>query len=318
MAKGLVVLVGIVLLNFLMIRLAPGDPAAVMAGEAGASDETYVRQLRQQFGLDQPLPVQLWKYAANIAQLDLGHSYRQQRPVAEILGEKLGPTLMLTGTAFLVSLVLGVALGILAARKAGRWSDSLITVLALFFYAMPLFWVGLMGIVLFSVTLGWLPAFGMRSVGLRLTGFEAALDVARHLVLPATTLALFHLASYARMMRASIVEVQDLDFVRTARAKGVPESRILRVHVLRNALLPVVTIAGVKAGYLIGGSIVVETVFAWPGIGRVAYEAVLQRDYNVLLGVFLVTSAMVIAFNLITDLVYTVVDPRIEMGARAA
>ncbi|MBM3523095.1 MAG: ABC transporter permease, partial [Alphaproteobacteria bacterium] len=259
-------------------------------------------------------PVQLWKYAANVARLDLGHSYRQQRPVAEILGEKIGPTLLLTVTAFAVSLAFGVALGMLAAGMAGRWSDSVITVLALFFYAMPLFWVGLMGIVLFSVTLGWLPAFGMRTVGPKLTGLEAALDVARHLVLPATTLALFHLASYARMMRASILEVRDLDFVRTARSKGVPERRILLVHVLRNALLPIVTIAGVKAGYLVGGSIVVETVFAWPGIGRVAYEAVLQRDYNVLLGVFFVTSAMVIAFNLITDLVYTAVDPRIELG----
>ena len=186
---------------------------------------------------------------------------------------------------------------------------------AQFFFATPLFWVGLMGVFLFSFTLGWLPAFGMGSVGVKLTGFERLVDAARHLVLPALTLTLFHMAVYARMTRASMLEVRDQDFVRTARAKGVAEGRILRRHVLRNAILPVVTIAGMKAGYLLGGSIVVETVFAWPGIGRLAYEAVLQSDYNVLLGVFLVTSAVVIAVNLATDIVYSLVDPRIELGA---
>ncbi|MGE0717985.1 MAG: ABC transporter permease [Alphaproteobacteria bacterium] len=313
--KGVLVLLGIIVLNFLLIRLAPGDPATVMAGEAGAGDEIFLQQLRRQFGLDLPLWEQLWAYVRNVATLDLGFSYRQQRAVADLLAERLPPTLLLTGTAFVASMVVGVALGVAAARVVGRWSDSAITVVALFFYATPLFWVGLMGVLLFSVTLGWLPAFGMRSVGVTLTGWAAALDVARHLVLPALTLALFHMAVYARMTRAAMLEVRDQDFVRTARAKGVPEGRILRRHVLRNAILPVVTIAGLKAGYLIGGSIVVETVFAWPGIGRLAYEAVLQRDYNVLLGVFLLTSAMVIAVNLATDVVYSLVDPRIELGA---
>ncbi|BBK34014.1 peptide/nickel transport system permease protein [Stella humosa] len=313
--KGIVVLVGIVVLNFLLIRLAPGDPAAVMAGEAGASDELFLQQLRAQFGLDRPLLEQLWAYVANILSFDFGFSYRQQRPVVDLLAERLPPTLLLTGTAFVLSLVAGVTLGVMAARRAGRWSDSAITVVALFFYATPLFWVGLMGVLLFSVTLGWLPAFGMASVGVKLTGFAYLADVGRHLVLPALTLTLFHMAVYARMTRASMLEVRDLDFVRTARAKGVDEGSILRRHVLRNAILPVVTIAGMKAGYLLGGSIVVETVFAWPGIGRLAYEAVLQRDYNVLLGVFLVTSALVIAVNLATDVIYSLVDPRIELGA---
>ncbi|MCC7272592.1 MAG: ABC transporter permease [Alphaproteobacteria bacterium] len=315
LVKGVVVLLGIVVLNFLLIRLAPGDPATVMAGEAGAGDEVFLQQLRAQFGLDQPLVDQLWAYVRNIVTLDFGFSYRQQRPVVDLLAERLPPTLLLTGTAFLLSLVVGVALGVAAARVVGRWSDSLITVLALFFYATPLFWVGLMGVLLFSVTLGWLPAFGMFTVGVPLAGWALALDVGEHLVLPALTLALFHMAVYARMTRASMLEVRDQDFVRTARAKGIAEGEILRRHVLRNAILPVVTIAGVKAGYLIGGSIVVETVFAWPGIGRLAYEAVLQRDYNVLLGVFLLSSAMVIAVNLATDVVYSLVDPRIELGA---
>lgn len=315
LVKGVLVLVGIVVLNFLLIRLAPGDPAAVMAGEAGAADELFLQQLRQQFGLDRPLWEQLWAYLSNVLSFDFGFSYRQQRPVIDLLAERLPPTLLLTGTAFMLSLLAGVTLGVMAARRAGRWSDSAITVVALFFYATPLFWVGLMGVFLFSVTLGWLPAFGMASVGVTLTGFDHVVDLARHLLLPALTLALFHMAVYARMTRASMLEVRDQDFVRTARAKGVGEGRILRRHVLRNAILPVVTIAGMKAGYLLGGSIVVETVFAWPGIGRLAYEAVLQRDYNVLLGVFLVTSAVVIAVNLATDVVYSLVDPRIELGA---
>jgi peptide/nickel transport system permease protein len=312
--KGIVVLLGIIVLNFVLIRMAPGDPATVMAGEAGAADEIFLQQLRKEFGLDKPLHEQLVVYVKNVVTLDLGFSNRQQRPVNDVLLERLPATLLLTGAAFLLSLVAGVTLGVLASILVGRWSDSLITVFALFFYATPIFWVGLMGVLLFSVTLGWLPSFGMYTVGANLKGIAFAGDVARHLVLPALTLALFHMAVYARMTRASMLEMKDQDFVRTARAKGLPEGRIVRKHVLRNAVLPVITIAGVKAGYLIGGSIVVETVFAWPGIGRLAFEAVLQRDYNVLLGVFFLTSFMVIAFNLITDVVYSLIDPRIELA----
>lgn len=312
--KGALVLLGILILNFALIRLAPGDPATVIAGEAGAADETYLAQLRAQFGLDRPFLEQLWIYVKSVLTLDLGFSYRQQRPVADILLEKLPATLLLTGTAFVISLVVGVALGVKAARSVGKPLNSIVTVIALFFYATPMFWIGLMAVLLFSVTLNWLPAFGMYTVGADYTGVALWLDVARHLVLPAATLALFHIAVYARMTRASMLEVRDQDFVRTARAKGISEEQVVRRHILRNAVLPILTIAGVKAGYLIGGSIVVETVFAWPGIGRVAFDAVLQRDYNVLLGVFFLTSSMVIIVNLITDVLYTFVDPRIELG----
>lgn len=312
--KGIIVLLGIIALNFVLIRLAPGDPASVMAGEAGAADEQFMRQLRQEFGLDKPIPEQLAIYVKNIVTFDFGYSYRQQRPVMDLLMERVPATLLLTATAFLLSLAFGIVLGIVAASRVGRWSDSMITVIALFFYATPIFWVGLMGILLFSVTLGVLPSFGMYTVGGGHKGFSFAMDVLHHLILPATTLALFHMAVYARMTRASMLEVKDLDFVRTARAKGLSEDKIVRSHVLRNAILPVITIAGVKAGYLVGGSIVVETVFAWPGIGRLAFETVMQRDYNLLLGVFILTSFMVIAVNLITDVVYSFIDPRIELG----
>jgi peptide/nickel transport system permease protein len=196
----------------------------------------------------------------------------------------------------------------------GRWTDSAITVLALGFYATPIFWVGLMLVLVFSVWLNWLPSFGMSTIGAGLTGMSAVLDVAKYLILPSLTLGLFYMALYARLTRASMLEVGDQDFVRTARAKGVPEGRILRRHILRNALLPIVTVAGIQAGQLIGGSILVETVFAWPGIGRLAFDALLARDYQLLLGVFLCTSVLVLLFNLATDLIYALIDPRVEVG----
>jgi peptide/nickel transport system permease protein len=313
--KSVAILLAIVVMNFLLIRLAPGDPASVIAGEAGAADAQYMAQLREEFGLDKPLTTQLAVYVGGILTFDLGYSYRNKRTVADMVAERLPATLLLTVTAFVLALAGGIGLGVFAATRVGTWADSLITVAALGFYATPLFWVGLMAILLFSVNLGWLPAFGMQTLGTQLSAGERAVDVGRHLVLPAATLALFFVAIYARLTRASMLEVQDMDFVRTARAKGLTPARILRAHTLRNAILPVITFAGIQAGQLVGGSIVIETVFAWPGIGRLAFEALLQRDYNLLLGVFFLTSIMVIVFNLITDLVYSVVDPRIEVGA---
>jgi peptide/nickel transport system permease protein len=315
LGKAIVVILGIAIVNFVLIRLAPGDPATVMAGEAGAADEKFVQQLRQEFGLDRPFYEQLAIYVKQVATLDLGYSYRQKRTVASLIFDRLPNTLLLTGTAYFLALGLGILLGALAASRVGRWTDSVITVLALAFYATPIFWTGLMGILLFSITLNWLPAFGNVTVGANLKGFAYALDVAKHLILPALTLALFYVATYARITRASMLEVASLDFVKTARAKGLPPGRITRAHILRNAVLPVITLAGIQAGQLIGGSILIETVFAWPGIGRLAFDALLQRDYSLLLGVFLLTSVMVILFNLVTDLVYSLVDPRIEVGA---
>ncbi|PZW48684.1 peptide/nickel transport system permease protein [Humitalea rosea] len=311
--KAAIVILAIIVSNFFLIHAAPGDPASVMAGQSGAADERYLAQLRTQFGLDKPLLEQLWIYVRGMLALDLGYSHRQQMGVAALIWQRLPPTLLLTGVAFALAISGGVTLGALAARRVGTWADSVITVIALTFYATPIFWVGLMLVLLFSVVLGWLPSFGMNSVGADLHGIAAVLDVGRHLILPALTLGLFYVAVYARLTRATMLEVADQDFVKTARAKGVPEGRILRRHVLRNALLPVITLAGIQAGQLIGGSILVETVFAWPGIGRLAFEALLARDYPVLLGVFFCTSAMVVIFNLFTDLLYAMVDPRVEV-----
>ena len=312
--KGVIVLFAIIVLNFFLIRLAPGDPAMVMAGEAGASDQIFVAQLREKFGLDRPLPEQLFRYVKGIASFDLGFSFRQQMPVSKLIMDRLPATLLLTMTAFAISLLFGILFGVLAARFAGTWADTAITVLALVFYATPLFWIALMAILLFSVTMDWLPSFGYETIGAGYTGLAHVLDVGAHLMMPAATIGLFFMATYTRMTRASMLEVNRLDFVKTARAKGLTNSVIQRRHVLRNALLPVVTLAGVHSGTLIGGAVLTETVFAWPGIGRLMYEALLQRDYNLLLGVFVVCSAMVLIFNLVTDLVYRMVDPRIEFA----
>ncbi len=313
-AQGLLALMLIATVNFLLIRAAPGDPVSVMAGEAGASDAQFVAQLRREFGLDKPLSTQLGTYLGRVATLDLGFSYRQQQPVLKLIAERLPATLLLTGSAFALSLLFGVVLGAMASKRVGSWLDSVITVVALVFYAMPLYWLAMMAVLVFTVQLDWLPGFGFFTVGSDATGLARAWDIAQHLVMPSLTLALFYMAVYARMTRASMLEVAQMDFVKTARAKGVRPGRIQRSHILRNALLPVVTLAGIQAGGMIGGAVLTETVFAWPGIGRLMFDALLQRDYNLLLGCFLVTAAVAVLFNLLTDLVYTLVDPRIEIG----
>lgn len=313
LVKAAVILICITILNFFLIHAAPGDPAAVMAGEAGETDEVFLQQLRERFGLDKPLHVQLLIYLSSVVQFDLGYSYRQQLPVLELIAERLPATLLLSVTAFVISLGLGILAGAVASARQGRWSDTLISLVALVFYATPLFWLALMAVLLFSVQLGWLPGFGYETVGAGYTGLARALDILRHLVLPALTLGLFFMAVYVRMTRASMLEVNGMDFVKTARAKGLRPGVIQRRHVLRNAILPVVTLAGLQAGQLVGGAVLIETVFAWPGIGRLMFDALSQRDYNLLLGVFVVSAAMVLLFNLITDVLYRIVDPRIRV-----
>ncbi|MCA1768710.1 MAG: ABC transporter permease [Halomonas sp.] len=315
LAKAVIVLFLIVIFNFFLIQMAPGDPAAILAGEAGATDAEFLRQLTERFGLDQPLHVQLWRYVSGVAMLDFGFSYRQQVPVLDLIMARMPATLLLTGTAFVLSLVMGIVAGSMAAARIKKPSGSIIMALALIFYATPLFWVALMSVVLFSVYLDLLPAYGMYTVGAGHTGLAMAIDVGKHLILPATTLALFFMAIYTRMTRASMLEASQQDFVKTARAKGLSPRVIQRRHILRNALLPIITLAGLQAGQMVGGAILTETVFAWPGIGRLMYEALMQRDYNLLLGIFFFSAALVIVFNIFTDLVYRLADPRIKEGS---
>ncbi len=311
--KAVLVILCVIAINFALIRAAPGDPATILAGEAGAVDAGFVERIRQDYGLDKPVPVQLLTYMKQLLTFDLGESYREHRPVKEIVLEKLPATLLLTLSAFVFSVIVGVSLGIAAARRAGSLLDTLITAGSLVFFAMPLFWIGLLAIVVFSMKLGWLPPYGMSTVGAEFTAWETMLDVARHLVMPAVTLGLFYVAIYTRVTRAAALEVMDQDFVKTARAKGVPEGRVWRRHILRNSVLPVITFISLQAGHILGGSVLIETVFAWPGIGRLAFDALFQRDYNLLLAVFFVSSVMVVLFNLIADFLYSLADPRIEL-----
>jgi peptide/nickel transport system permease protein len=308
------VVVGIALLNFLLVHLAPGNPADVLAGEAGSATPEYMAMLREQFGLDQPLYVRLLEYMGNLFALDLGFSWRHNMPVLDLILDRLGPTLLLMFSALFLSVGVGILLGLLAATQVGRWRDSLITILGIVSYATPLFWVGLMFILLFSLKLDWLPATGMENVIMFYEGWDRVEDIALHLILPATTLSLFYLALYTRLMRASILEQFGTDYVVTARAKGVSENGIMFKHVLRNALLPVVTMAGFQVGAMLGGSVVVEAVFGWPGLGQLAFQTLFARDYNLLLGIFFLSSVLVVLINLAVDLIYTVLDPRIELG----
>lgn len=304
---------GIVILNFFLLKLAPGDAADVLAAESGAATEETMRQLRASLGLDLPLLSQLVAYLSHLAQGSLGFSPRYNMPVADLILQRLPGTLLLMAFALGLAFLLGLLFGTLMALNAGRPADRALSVLTLIFYSVPGFWIGLMLIVLFSIKLGWLPAGGTETIASGLTGFDFVLDRLRHMILPGTTLALFYVAVYARLTRASVMEVAQQDYVRTARAKGLSAFAVARHHVLRNALLPVTTLAGVHIGGILGGAIVAETVFSWPGLGRLAFEAVLRRDYNVLLGVLLLSSLLVIVVNIAVDLLHAWLDPRIEM-----
>lgn len=307
-------LVGIAILNFLLLQLAPGDLASVLAGESGGSSREYIDEIRQKFGLDQPIYIQLLAYLKNLAMGDFGYSARNNEAVSTLIFGRLGPTLMLTATAFVLALILGIVLGAISSRRIHSIEDNVISVLSMVFYAMPLFWIGLMLILVFSVWLRWLPVAGMEDVAAFYSGFDRVRDIAWHLVLPATTLGLFYVAVYTRMTRAAMIDQKDMDYVTTARAKGISESRITVRHVFPNAVLPVITMAGVQLGTLFGGSIVVETVFAWPGLGTLAYQALFARDLNLLLGIFLLCACMVVVANILIDVLYALIDKRIAMS----
>jgi peptide/nickel transport system permease protein len=314
LAQAVFIVACTAIINFAIIHLAPGDVVDVLAGEAGAADPGYVAALRASFGLDKPLYVQFGRYLWNLAHLEMGHSFRYNMPVLTLIGQRLVPTLILMAASLGVAFLGGIVLGVTASRKMRSLTDNLISVLALVAYATPLFWLGLMLIVVFTLKLNLLPGSGMYTIGATDGPVGYALDVLRHLVLPAITLSLFYMATYARLMRATMLEVSRVDYVRTARAKGLSEEVVMYKHVLPNAILPMVTMLGVQVGSLLGGAVVVEVVFGWPGLGRLAFEAVFQRDSNLLLGILLLSACLVVAVNIVVDLLYTWLDPRIAQG----
>ena len=303
----------IAVMNFFWLRLAPGDLADVMAGEAGAATPEYLAALRHQFGTDQPLGLQFLAYLERIVHLDLGWSFRYNESVLQLIAGRLPATALLMISVLVIALVLGCLAGTIAAVSRHRWVDVAVSILATLGFATPLFWLGLMLMVLFSAHLHWLPAGGILTPGVAATGWAMLRDLAAHMVLPVFCLAAYYLAIYARLMRASVLEVSGLDFVRTARAKGLSRVATIRAHVVPNALLPIVTMTALQFGALFSGSVAIETVFSWPGLGQLALDAVASRDLNLLLGILFFSSVLVLAVNLIVDLAYGWFDPRIEV-----
>jgi peptide/nickel transport system permease protein len=314
LAQAILQIVCIAAIDFVLLHAAPGDAADAIAGEAGTADAGYVANLRHQLGLDRPLPVQLGLYLWRLVHFDFGFSFRYGQSVAALIFDRLPATLLLMGCSIGLAVGAAIVLGSLSARFVNTWVDRAITLLTLVFYATPLFWFGLMMIVVFAVKLGWLPGGGLYNVASQATGIGFALDVARHLILPSLTQACFFLAVYTRLVRASMLEAYGADYVRFARAKGAGELRIAIRHVLRNALMPLLTMVGLNLGAVLGGAVLTETVFSWPGIGRLMYDAVFQRDINLLLSILVLSSMLVIVANLAVDLLYAVVDPTVELA----
>lgn len=313
LGQAVVVLGIVLLLQFSLLHLAPGDIADVIAGEVQSADPAFVEQLRRDLGLDRPLPVQFAHFVGRILSLDFGMSHGFNVPVLDLILERLPATLLLMVTAIALAFVTGMVLGTAAAVRRGTWADVAVSVAALLFYATPVFLVGIALILIFTVWLRWLPMSGMYVPWVQHTWWSFALDVARHLVMPAVSLALFYVAIYTRLMRAAMLEVLSLDYMRTAWAKGLSPARVIWRHAARNALLPMVTMLGLQVGSLLGGAVLVETVFGWPGIGRLAFEAVFRRDIPLVLGILFLSSVLVLIVNLAIDLIYTRLDPRIVL-----
>ena len=312
--QGLALVLAVVVLNFVLVHAAPGDPVETIAGASGGMSEDLKAELRTQYGLDKPLVVQLGVYLGKVVQGDLGYSYFFNLPVTDLIIERLPATLLLVIASVLMAFLVGTTLGVLSSRKPNGLLSQLVNVVSLIGFAAPVFWTGMMLVILFASMLPWFPISGMRSVELATdaTGWVDIIDVLHHLVLPTATLALVYVAQYSRLSRASMLDVLGSDFIRTARAKGLAEGIVLYKHALRNAVLPVITILGLQFGNVLAGAILVETVFNWPGLGRLAFESVLRRDYPTILGVLLFSSIVVVVMNQVTDLAYRVIDPRIK------
>jgi len=290
------VLIGISLLLFFMLRMLPGDPAQVLAGQMATPEE--IKNIRSQLGLDRPIHQQYAIYLSHLVRLDLGRSARTQNPVIQEIWARLPNTMLLAMIAIGLACLFGIPAGIISAIRPYSWLDYAITMTALFGISMPVFWLGLMLVVVFSIILQWLPAGGTG-------GWQ-------HVILPSITLASFVVAFIARMTRSTMLETLSQDFTTTARSKGLTEKIVVVKHALRNALIPIITVVGLQFGMLLGGAVLTETVFAWPGIGRLIVDSILARDYPMIQGVILIFGLLYILVNLIVDMTYAFVDPRIR------
>ncbi|WP_417898107.1 ABC transporter permease [Bacillus haimaensis] len=313
--QSMVTIFLVLIINFFLFRVMPGDPLAMIVRNPNASEEA-IEKIKVLFGVDQPMYVQLWLYFKQLAQGDLGMSFMTKEPVIQVIGEKLIPTLLLVGLSTIVAIIVGMFIGIVAASKRGKKIDIISLTFSLITYSMPTFWLGIMLIVFFSVTLNLFPTSGMNTAGaVFANSFEKTLDVSKHLFLPTLTLALVLIGQFVLIMRNSLLEVLTEDYITTAKAKGFSEKLIIRRHALPNAMLPMVTIIAINIGFMIAGAIQIETVFSWPGLGRLMYEALNNRDYPLLQGIFLIVSVCVVLANLCADIIYGYLDPRINNKA---
>jgi peptide/nickel transport system permease protein len=311
---GLVLFIAVTL-NFLLPRLMPGNPMALLAGEeANKLTPDQRAELVRSVGMDQPLAVQYTRYLQNLARGDFGYSYQKNKPISSILADRLPWTLLLTVTSLVISTVVGVVLGAMAAWKRGERGDVGLLGLFVFLESLPSFWVGMLLVALFAVQWPIFPAFGATAAWAGYTGWDNVGDILRHLVLPVTTLTIVSISGTFLVARYAMLSVLGEEFICVARSKGLAERQILFHHVLRNALLPVATVFTLNLAFAVGGATVVETVFSYPGIGRLIYEAVLNRDYPILQAAFLMITVMVVAANILADLVYPLLDPRVRQA----
>jgi peptide/nickel transport system permease protein len=306
-------LLGISIISFGIMQLAPGDPASLSAAMNQKIDPTYIEKLRASYGLNDPIYVQYWHWLSRLARLDFGQSFKDSRPVLTLILEHMPATLLLSGLSLVLLFVIGVPLGIAAAYYQGKWPDRLITGFVFFGFSTPDFWLALMMMLLFGVTLGVVPVSGMQSLGAEdLPFFERLGDMAWHLVLPLFVTTFVGLASVSQYAKTSLLEVIRQDYIRTARAKGLSESQVILKHALRNAMIPIVTLMGLSLPGLIGGSVIIESIFAWPGMGRLGYESMMNHDYPVVMGVGIISAFLTLFGNLLADIGYAWLDPRVH------
>lgn len=304
-------LLGAVTIVFVLVHLAPGNPVDYIIGESGA-DKEMIARLTAEMGLDRPLYIQLLRYLGQVASGNLGYSFVSNTPVLDLILDRLPATLLLMASQLVFSISLGITLGVLSARRPNSLLDNTITVFSLASFAIPVFWLGQLLILGFGYYLDWLPIQGMVNLRAGYTGFDHVLDVAHHMILPVLTLTLYNLALILRLTRGSLLEVVGQEYIKVARSKGLSENTVMTKHALRNALLPVVTVIGLEFRALIAGAVLTETVFAWPGLGRLTFDAINARDYPLLMGMFIFISLLVAIGNLVTDLLYALLDPRIR------
>lgn len=302
-------LVAVIFTSFFLFRIIPGDPVRVMTHGRPVTIEQK-EALAREFGLDKPMLEQFVSYLLGVLRFDFGESFQYNRPVLSMVGERLGPTLLLVGASLAVSAALGLWLGVQGAWKHGSTADRVNTGVALTLWSVPSFWLGLILIVVFASGLGWFPTSGMKTPGV--TGFEAVLDVAHHMVLPLVTLVAVVYAQYLLVMRSSLLDEMGSDYLTTARAKGLRDTEVKRQHAVPNALLPTTTLVFINIGFVLFGAVLVETVFSWPGLGKLFYEGLSVPDLPLVQGLFVIFSAAVILMNLVSDLIYPLIDPRVR------